>query len=259
MRYLIQLYQYRDLLLLWTVREIRVRYKQSLLGMTWAILQPLLLATVFTVVFSKLVRIDTFGVPYPIFAYAALVPWTFFTTSLSFGILSLVNNLNLVTKVYFPREILPLASIGAALLDFAVASFIFGGMLVFYQIWPGVQAIWIILLLPLQIALTIGVTLIGATAIVFFRDMRFVVPLLTQVWMYATPVIYPVDIVPDHLRSFYFLNPMAGIIDSYRRVLVMNQPPQLSAMLLSGSISLLLLVVGYIVFKWAEPAFADLI
>jgi len=259
MNHLIKLYQYRDLLWLWTTREIRVRYKQSLLGVAWAILQPLALTAVFTIVFSRLVRIDTGGIPYPVFAYAALVPWTFFTTSLSFGIPSLVNNMNLVTKVYFPREVLPLASIGAAFLDFVVASLIFGGMLAFYRIWPGMQALWVIPLLAVQVILTIAVTLIGSAVIVFFRDMRFVVPLLTQVWMYATPIIYPVDLVPERLRPYYFLNPMASIIDGYRRVLVMGQGPRLSALLLSAVVSLLLLFASYAAFKRAEPVFADLI
>jgi len=259
MGHVARLYKYRDLLLLWIAREIRVRYKQSLLGVGWAILQPLALTIVFTFVFSHLVRIDTRGVPYPIFAYAALVPWTFFTTSLSFGIPSLVNNMNLVTKIYFPREVLPLASIGAAFLDFLIASLIFGGMLAFYRIWPGLRALWVIPLLAIQVTLTIAVTLIGSTVIVFFRDMRFVVPLLTQVWMYATPIVYPMDLVPERLQPYYFLNPMAGIIDGYRRVLVIGQDPRLSALLPGAIVSLTLLLASYKGFKRAEPAFADLI
>lgn len=259
MDHVVRLYQYRDLLWLWIAREIRVRYKQSLLGVGWAILQPLALTIVFAFVFSHLLRVDTRGVPYPIFAYAALVPWTFFTTSLSFGVPSLVNNMNLVSKIYFPREVLPLASVGAAFVDFLIASLIFGGMLAFYRIWPGVRALWVIPLLTVQVILTIAVTLIGSTIIVFFRDMRFVVPLLTQVWMYATPVIYPVDLVHERLQPYYYLNPMAGIIDGYRRVLVMGQDPRLSALWPGVIVSLTLLLVGYAAFKRAEPVFADLI
>jgi lipopolysaccharide transport system permease protein len=257
--HLANLYHYRDLLWLWTGREIRVRYKQSLLGMAWAILQPLVLTVVFTLVFSRLVQVDTGGVPYPIFAYAALVPWTFFATSLSFGIPSLVNNLNLVGKIYFPREILPLASIGAALLDFGMASLVYAAMMVVYQIPLTVYVIWVIPLLALQIVLTIGVTLFGAALIVFFRDIRFVIPLLTQVWMYASPVIYPTSLVPPQYQFLYFLNPMAGIIDGFRRVLVYGQPPLAPAILLSTIVSTFLLLVGYITFKRSEPLFADLI
>src|SRR5512136_1550342 len=147
MKHLRSLYQYRDLLWLWTLREVQVRYKQSLLGAAWAILQPLGLTAVFTVVFSRLVRVDTGAVPYPVFVYAALVPWTLLATSLSFGIPSLVNNMNLVTKIYFPREILPLASIGAALLDFAIAAVIFAAMMPIYGVWPKLYALWVIPLL----------------------------------------------------------------------------------------------------------------
>ncbi len=259
MRYWRHLYQYRDLLWLWTVREVRVRYKQSLLGAAWAILQPVALTVVFTIVFSNLVRVDTGGVPYPVFAYAALVPWTLLSTSLSFGIPSLVNNLNLVTKIYFPREILPLASIGAALLDFAIAAVIFAGMMPLYGVWPKVYVLWVIPLLAIQVILMVGVTLLGAAVIVFFRDMRFVVPLVTQIWMYATPIIYPVELVPAGLQPFYFLNPMAGIIDGYRRVLVMAQAPQLNYVAIAAMISVAMLLIGYVFFKHTERDFADLI
>jgi lipopolysaccharide transport system permease protein len=260
MKHLRNLYQYRDLLWLWTMREVKVRYKQSLLGVAWAVLQPLALTVVFTLVFSRLVRVDTAGVPYPVFAYTALVPWTLLATSLSFGIPSLVNNLNLVTKIYFPREILPLASIGAALLDFAVAALIFVGMLLVYRVGPSLYVLWVIPLLVIQIVLMAGVVLLGSAVIVFFRDMRFVVPLVTQVWMYATPIIYPSELVPERLQPFYFaLNPMAGIIDGYRRILVMAQAPRVPFVGMAALISVLMLLVGYAVFKRTEPLFADLI
>jgi len=245
--------------MLWTGREIRVRYKQSLLGVGWAIIQPLVLTVVFTLVFSRIMQVDTGGVPYPIFAYAALVPWTFFATSLSFGIPSLVNNLTLVSKIYFPREILPFANIGAALLDFAMAGLVFAGMMLIYKIPVTIYVLWVFPLLGIQIILTAGVVLLGSAAIVFFRDVRFVIPLLIQVWMYASPVIYPTDLIPPAYLPLYFLNPMAGIIDGFRNVLVMGQPPNIPALFTATLISLILLVVGYIVFKRSEPLFADLI
>ena len=254
-----ELFHYRDLFWLWTQREVQVRYKQSLLGAAWAILQPLALSLVFTAVFSRLVRVDTGGIPYPIFAYAALVPWTFFATSLSFGIPSLVNNMNLVTKIYFPREILPLAIVGAAFVDFLMASIVLAGLMLVYHVAPSVWSLWVIPLLLLQIVITVAVTLIGSTIIVFFRDMRFVIPLLITIWMYATPILYPVDLVPVRWQLLYFLNPMAGIIDGYRSTLLLGQSPRLDAIGLSALVSALLLVVGYWVFKRAEPVFADLI
>ena len=259
MSHLATLNRYRDLLWLWAAREVRVRYKQSLLGVAWAILQPLALTAIFTLIFSLLVRVDTRGIPYPIFAYTALVPWTFFSTSLSFGIPSLVNNMNLVTKIYFPREVLPLASIGAAFVDFSAAAVVFVGLLLLYGIKPDVHVLWLIPLLGVQLVLTIGVTLLGSATIVFFRDVRFVIPLVIQVWMYACPIIYPTEMVPEYLRPYYFLNPMAGIIDGYRRTLLMGEAPEMTAFACSVIVSLLLLVSGYAFFKRVEPVFADLI
>lgn len=259
MSHLSILHQYRDLLWLWTAREVRVRYKQSLLGIAWAILQPLALTVVFTFVFSLILRVDTGGVPYPVFAYAALVPWTLFATSLAFGVPSLVNNLNLVTKIYFPREVLPLASIGAAMLDFAIALLIFVVMMALYRVSPDLHVLWVVPLLATQLALTMGVVLLGAALIVFFRDVRFVIPLLIQVWMYASPVIYPVDLVPERLQPLYFLNPMAAIIDGYRRALLTGEAPRMPVFLVAVLISTLLLALGYAFFKRVEPHFADLI
>jgi lipopolysaccharide transport system permease protein len=257
--HLANLYYYRDLLWLWTGREVRVRYKQSALGAAWAVIQPLALTLVFTLVFSRLMQVDTGGVPYPVFAYSALVPWTFFATSLAFAIPSLVNNLNLVGKIYFPREILPLANIGAALVDFAMAGLVFAGLMLIYQIPLTLNVLWVIPLLFIQIILTIGVTLIGAALIVFFRDVRFIVPLLTQIWMYASPVIYPASLVPAQWQTLYFLNPMAGIIAGYRSALVLGETPNLPALLLATLVSVVLLLIGYVTFKRSEPLFADLI
>jgi len=255
----IALARYRDLLWLWTLREVQVRYKQSLLGIGWAVLQPLALTVIFTIVFSRLVQIDTGDIPYPIFSYTALVPWTFFATSLSFGIASLVNNMSLVSKIYFPREILPLASVGAAFVDFLVSAVILAGMMLIYRVPPGWVSLWVVPLLVVQIALTTAVVLLGSALLVFFRDVRFVVPLLIQVWFYATPIIYPVSLVPEQYRTLYFLNPMAGIIDGYRRVLLSGEAPQFDALALGGVVTMILLVAGIGFFKRSEPAFADLI
>jgi lipopolysaccharide transport system permease protein len=253
------LYQYRELLWMWILREIRVRYKQSLLGAAWAILQPLSMMTVFTLVFSFLARVPTDGIPYPIFSYAAVLPWTFFATSVSFGVPSLVNNLNLVTKTYFPREILPFGAVGASFFDFLVASTIFLFMLLFYRVPLTWAAVWLPLILTLQILLTFGVTLLGSAIIVLYRDVRFVVPLGLQIWLYATPVIYPVSLVPQGFQPFYMLNPMAGIIDAYRRVILHGQPPTWSYLGLSAAAALALFIIGYLVFKRLEVSFADII
>jgi lipopolysaccharide transport system permease protein len=252
------LYRYRDLLWMWTLREIRIRYKQSFLGAAWAVLQPLALTAIFTLVFSYFVRISSDGIPYVVFAYTALLPWTLLSTSISFAVPSLVNNAQLVTKIYFPREILPLAAIGAALLDFLVALVVFAALLVLYQVPITGVSLWVPLLLAMQVLLMLGISLLAAGINVFYRDIRFVVPLALQLWMYATPIIYPVSMVPEWLRPFYMLNPMAGIVDSYRRVLLQGQAPVAVDLLSAGAMSLLLFVLGYTFFKRAEPAFADI-
>lgn len=253
------LYQYRDLLLTWTVREIKVRYKQSVVGGLWAVLQPLSLMIVFTLVFSFLARVPTDGIPYPIFSYTALLPWLFLSTSISFAVPSLVNNLNLVTKIYFPREILPIASVGAAFLDFSIASIIFLGMMLIFQVSFSWTMLWVPLLLIIQTLLTLGLVLFMSALNVFYRDIRFVIPLATQIWMYATPIIYPVTLVPERFRPFYMLNPMAGLIDSYRRVILLGQPPVWSYVTFSAVLAVLIFIGGYIYFKRSEGMFADMI
>ncbi len=256
---LAQLLTHRELLFNWVLREIKVRYKQSLLGAAWAILQPLSMTVIFTVVFTLFVKIPTNGIPYPIFSYCALLPWTFFSNALSFATPSLVNNMNLVTKIYFPREIFPFASIMASFFDFLVASVIFLAMMIYYGVSPRP----IFLLLPLvffvQLALTGGIALFASAINVFYRDIRFLIPLGLQLWMYASPVIYPVSAVPEKLLPLYMLNPMAPIIDSYRRIILQGRMPDWHYLGLAALISVLLLLAGYAWFKRVEMEFADVI
>jgi lipopolysaccharide transport system permease protein len=253
------LYQHRELLLMWTLKEIKVRYKQSLLGIAWAVLQPVSLMVIFTAVFSFLAQLPSDGIPYPAFAFVALLPWTFLATSITFGIPSLVNNLQLVTKIYFPREILPLGSIGAAFVDFLVSLPLFFLLLIWYEVPLSWTILWLPILVMVQLALILGVVLPAAALTVFYRDVRFIVPLGVQLWLYLTPVIYPISMVPEMLRPIYALNPLVGITDSYRRVLLLNQPPSLAYLGTSAVLSCMLLVVGYAYFKRAEGRFADLI
>lgn len=253
------LYQHRELLLLWTLREIRVRYKQSILGAGWALLQPLALMVVFTLVFGLLVRLPSDGIPYPLFAYTALLAWTFFAASATLAIPALVNNLHLVTKIYFPREILPIASVGASLADFMVASLLLIMAVIWYQVPLTLNLLWVPPILALQIILTLGVVLPASALNVFYRDIRFVVPLAVQIWMYATPVIYPISLVPEQFRPIYALNPMVGIIDAYRRVILHGTPPSLEYLGFSALTSVGLFVIGYTYFKRSEDSFADLI
>lgn len=254
-----ELVRFRDLLWSWVVREIRIRYKQSILGAAWAVLQPLALMLMFTLVFSLLVDIETGDIPYPLFSYTAVLPWTLLHTSITFATSSLLANMNLVTKTYFPREVLPLGSVGAALLDFLVASTVFAGMMVFYRVPLTTEVLWLPVLISIQVALILGVALITSSLSVIYRDIRFVVPLGLQLWFYATPVIYPLSLVPERLRLFYMLNPMAGLVDAYRAVLLDGQPPNLTYVAIAASLASVVLAVGYLVFKKLEPSFADVI
>ena len=257
--YLKELFLYRELLWRWVVRNVKVRYKQSLLGIAWAILQPLSATIIFAVVFSRFVRVPTDGIPYPIFYYSALLPWTFSSSSITFGVSCLVNNMGLVTKIYFPREILPIAAVIASFVDFLIAAVIYVGMMIFYQVPVGPSWVWVPVLILIQIALTLGVVLFASALNVFYRDIRFVVPLGMQLWMYLTPIIYPLSMVPERFRALYMLNPMAGLIDSYRRIILQAQWPDSTNLLVAAVISVGIFFLAYLYFKRAEAAFADII
>lgn len=253
------LWKARDLLITWTYRDIRVRYKQSFLGVAWAVMQPLVMVAIFTLVFSYIVHVPTGDVPYPVFVYTALLPWTFFTTAITFGSSSLVGNINLVTKVYFPREILPFSAIGAGFVDFAVASTVYVGLLFLYRFPVSETIVLVPLLLLVQIVLMAGIILIVSALNVFYRDIRFVIPLALQLWLYATPIIYPLDLVPEQLRAIYMLNPMAGIITSYRAVVLAGTWPEWEYLALATFISIVIFIAGYAYFKKVEWQFADVI
>ena len=255
-----ELVAFRGLLWMLAAREVKVRYKQTLLGAAWAIAQPLALMAAFTLFFGRFARIPSDGLPYPLFFFAALLPWTFFTTSLAFGVSSLVTNTALVTKVYFPREILPLASILAAAVDFAAAGLVYALMMAIYRVPLSGVLVYVLPLLLVQAAFTIAVTLILSAINVSYRDVRYALPLVTQLWLYATPVIYPLSVVPENLRAGYLAaNPMAAVIEGYRRVLVSGRAPDLPMLALSGVASGALLLGGYAYFKRAERSFADVI
>ena len=256
---LINLYQHRELLWMWMFRELKIRYKQSVLGIAWAILQPLALTIIFSIVFSFFTRIPTGDIPYPVFAYVALLPWTFFMTSINFSVPCLVTNLNLVTKIYFPREILPISAILAAFVDFSIAWIVLIGLFVFYGIKIYISVLWIPVLVFVQIIFTIGIALFLSALNVRYRDIRFVIPLALQVWMYACPIIYPLDMVPQKFQWLYLINPMASLVEFYRRVTLEGQHPQWDYLMICIVISSLFFILGYAFFKKAEIQFADII
>jgi lipopolysaccharide transport system permease protein len=249
----------RELLFNLAMRDLKVRYKQSILGVAWAVIQPFGLMVVFSVIFSLLLKVKTSGVPYPVFSYVALVPWTYFTNGYSSGVASLSANANLVSKIYFPREIFPLASLLASFVDFMVAASIFVVILIYYHVGITWHILWLPLIILVQLAFMCGGILILSAANVFYRDIKLVLPFLLQLWMYVTPVIYPLSLVPARFRLLFWLNPMTGIIDAYRRTIVQGASPDFHLLAFSGVTSLILLGGGYWFFKSVEMQFADVI
>jgi lipopolysaccharide transport system permease protein len=253
-----ELLERRDLLLLLAWRDISVRYKQTALGALWAILQPFLTMVVFTVLFGKIAKIPSDGVPYPIFAYAGLVPWTFFSNAVTNSSNSLVGSATLITKVYFPRMVIPAAAVAAGLVDFAVASVVFFAMMIFYGVWPGIG---ILLLLPLvalisMTALAAGLWLSALN--VKYRDVRYAVPFLVQMGMYVTPVVYPIGVIPYKWRWIFVLNPLSGTIEAFRAALL-NRPFDWIGLGGSLAITVALLVYAAFSFSRMEREFADVI
>jgi lipopolysaccharide transport system permease protein len=254
-----EIYEYRELLWLWSLRDIKARYKQSVFGFAWAIFQPLALTVIFVVAFSYFIRLPSDGLPYPLFVYSALLPWTLFTRSLSMGVPSIVYNMNLVTKIYLPRVTFPLAAILTSFVDFLCGLVVFIALMIYYRVPLQPSMFMLLGLFFIQFILMTGLTLGAAALNVFYRDISQMVPVLLQLWMYASPVIYPVSVVPAWLRPWYMLNPMAVIINGYRQALLQGELPPWGELALAAVISLVALVVGYIIFKRMEDQFADII
>ena len=254
-----QLLKTRDLVWAWTIRTLRGRYQQSALGWLWAIVQPVATVAIFAVVFTRIVPVDTAGVPYIIFSYAAVVPWTLLSSSITDMAMSLVQNMNLVGKIYFPREALPIAALLARIADFGISFVLLIILVVLLRIpLSPVGLLYLPLILLIQLALILGLGLGAAALNVFYRDVDPLLKLVTQIWFYASPILYPVSFVPEKWQWLYFLNPMSGIIAAYRDVLIYDR---LSGdyLLPAGVVSLLTFVVGYWFFKKVESQFADII
>ena len=256
---LVGLRDYGDLLKTLSAHRINVRYKQSLLGFAWAVLQPLSLMLIYTLVFSVIAKVSSGAIPYAVFAYAALLPWTFFSTALTNATNGLVSHAHLVTKVYFPREILPLSYVLAALFDLAIASTVMAGLMFYYRVPVTVQVLWLVPIVAVLATFVTGVSLIFSATQVRFRDIGMAMPLLMQLWMFASPVVYPLDQVPARFRAFYDLNPMVGIIESFRRVSVLGTPPDGRLLGLAAVVSFTLLPLAYAYFKKVEATVADVI
>lgn len=253
------LWQYRDLLYTLSAHRIKVRYKQSVLGIAWAVLQPLSLMLIYTLVFAVVAKIPTGGTPYPVIAFTGLLLWSLFSTALTSSTTGLVSHSHLVTKVYFPREVLPLTYIVAAVFDFLIATFVLIGLLIYYQVAVTVNLLFAVPIVLILICFVTSMCLVFSALQVRFRDVGVAMPLLLQLWMFASPVVYPLSAVPERFRSLYSLNPMVGIVDSFRTVVVSGTPPDLRTLGLSALIAVLLLPIAYIYFKHVEATMADVI
>ena len=254
-----RLAEYPDLVRTLSAHRISVRYRQTLLGVSWAVLQPLLMMTIFAIVFSRLAGIPSEGAPYPLFAFVALLPWTFFSTSLTSGTGSLVNHTQLITKVYFPREILPFTYVVAALFDFTIGLGVLALLMVWFEAPFTVAILYVVPLVVLLAAWSLAVALVLSAAQVRWRDVGVAMPVLVQVWMFVSPVIYPLGVVPDGWRPLYLLNPMAGIINSFRDVLLRGQAPDPTPLLYAVVVTACALLLAYLAFKRTEATMADVI
>jgi len=253
------LWRYRELLYFLVWRDIKVRYKQTLVGATWAIIQPLMTMVIFSIVFGRLAGIPSDGVAYPVFVFTALLPWQLFANSLAQSANSLVNNQNLITKVYFPRLIVPTASVLAGLVDFAIASVVLGGMMAFYGIAPSWAALTLPLFVGLAVATALAVGLWLSALNVRYRDIRHTIPFLTQFWMFASPVVYPASQVPAKWRLLYGLNPMVGVVEGFRWALLGKVGPPGMEVFVSAAVVVALLAGGVVYFRRMEQTFADLV
>jgi len=258
-RYFKELLQYAHLILSFAQRDVRARYRQTVFGAAWAVLQPFSLMLIFTLVFSRFARVPSDGVPYPLFAYSALVFWTFFSSSLSQGTLAMTANGALVRKIYFPRETLLLAVLLSTSFDLAVAFTLFLALCAYLQLALTWAALWVIPLLLLQALFTLALICFTSAVHVYYRDIAHGLPLLLQIWLFASPVVYPMSVVPANVLPWYRLNPMALLMEGYRRALLSGQGPDLAPLGVAFVGVHVLLIGAYLFFKRAERTFADVI
>jgi ABC-type polysaccharide/polyol phosphate export permease len=254
-----ELWHARELVRTLAERDLRARYKQAVLGLSWAVVTPLLLMVAFTLVFPRVARVDTGGVPYPLFAYLGLVPWAFFSTSVSQGGQSIVNNAGLLNKVYCPREVFPIGSVAVAAVDGLIATTVLCILFVLFSFVPQPESYWIPALLAVQLIFTLGITMALSAIMVYFRDIRHLLPIALQLGLFVTPVAFSLDqLVPARLQPAYVaVNPLGGVIDGYRRTVLYGQQPDMQLLLLSAISATVMFLVAYVLFKRLETSFAD--
>jgi lipopolysaccharide transport system permease protein len=254
-----ELWEYRELLYFLVWRDIKVRYKQTALGASWAVIQPFFTMVVFSLFFGHLGKIPSDGIPYPIFAFSALVPWTFFANGLGQSSNSLVGSGSLISKVYFPRLIIPLASVFSGIVDFAIAFLVMLAMMLYYGLVPSLNVIWLPLFLLLALVTSLGVGLWLSALNVEYRDVRYVVPFITQFWLLATPIAYPSSLLHEPWRTIYGLNPMVGVVEGFRWALLRSNSAPGPMIAVSSAAALVILITGAFYFRRMEKTFADIV
>jgi len=254
-----ELWEYRELLYFLIWRDIKVRYKQTALGATWAIIQPVFTMLVFSLFFGHLGKMPSDGIPYPIFSFAALVPWTFFANGLGQSSNSLVGNANLITKVYFPRLIVPLASVFSGIVDCLLAFVILLVMMLYYGLLPTLNVFLLPLFVLLALVTSLGVGLWLSALNVEYRDVRYLVPFITQFWLFATPIAYPSSLLPEPWRTLYGLNPMVGVVEGFRWALLGTKTTPGPIIAVSSAVAVALLITGAFYFRRMEKTFADIV
>jgi lipopolysaccharide transport system permease protein len=261
------MWRYRELLYFFVWRDIKIRYKQTILGASWAIIQPLFTMVIFSLFFGKLAQVPSDGIPYPLFSYTALVPWTFFANGVTLASNSLVNNADMIRKIYFPRMSLPIAAVLAGLVDFTLAFIVLIGMIIGFSIVPAanydaqisLKVLWLPLFLLLGLVTTLGVSFWFSAMNAQFRDVRFVVPFLIQAWLFLTPIAYPSSLLPEPWRTLYGINPMAGVVEGFRWALLGTDTAPGSMMILSVLAAILILIGGAYYFRRMETKMADVL
>ncbi len=254
-----ELWEYRELLFFFVWRDLKVRFKQTILGVSWAILQPFLQMVIFSVFFGRLAKVPSDDLPYPIFSFAALVPWNFFANALVNGSNSLIINANMLKKIYFPRMTMPIATVLAGLVDFALAFVVLMGMMLYYGLLPTLNVLWLPLFLLLALITSLGVGLWLSALNVQFRDVRYTVPFLTQAWLFATPIAYSSSLLSEPWKTLYGLNPMVGVVEGFRWALLGTDTAPGPIVLVSSLAAIVLLVSGAYYFRSMEKDFADVV
>jgi ABC-type polysaccharide/polyol phosphate export permease len=254
-----ELWRARELVFSLAERDLRARYKQAVLGFSWAVVTPLLLMVAFSLVFPRVAKVDTGGVPYPLFSYIGLVPWAFFSTSVSQGGTNIINNAGLLNKVYCPREVFPIASVAVAAVDGLIATLVLGVLFVVFSFVPQPESYWVPVLLAIQVTFTLGVTMALSAIMVYVRDIRHLLPIALQLGLFATPVAFSLDqLVPAGLQPLYVaLNPMGGVIDGYRQTVLYGQQPDMQLLCIAAISATVMFLAAYALFKRLETGFAD--